>query len=44
MTTIWNASLYDKKHDFVSKFGGSLVDLLAPQKKGKYFRCRLWYR
>ncbi|MGE8000045.1 class I SAM-dependent methyltransferase [Lysinibacillus sp. NPDC093190] len=33
MTTIWNASLYDQKHDFVSKFGGSLVDLLAPQKK-----------
>jgi len=32
MTTIWNANLYDQKHDFVSKFGGSLVDLLAPQK------------
>lgn len=30
--TIWNANLYDQKHDFVSKFGGSLVDLLAPQK------------
>ncbi|KOS63541.1 class I SAM-dependent methyltransferase [Lysinibacillus agricola] len=33
MTTIWNANLYDQKHDFVSKFGGSLVDLLTPQKK-----------
>ncbi|MFJ3388014.1 class I SAM-dependent methyltransferase [Lysinibacillus sp. NPDC086135] len=31
MTTIWNANLYDQKHGFVSKFGGSLVDLLAPQ-------------
>ncbi|MFJ8263576.1 class I SAM-dependent methyltransferase [Rummeliibacillus sp. NPDC094406] len=29
----WNAVLYDKKHDFVSKFGGSLVELLAPQKE-----------
>lgn len=33
MTTKWNANLYDQKHDFVSKFGRSLVDLLAPQKK-----------
>lgn len=32
MTTKWNANLYDQKHDFVSKLGGSLVDLLAPQK------------
>ncbi|MFJ8459384.1 methyltransferase domain-containing protein [Lysinibacillus xylanilyticus] len=32
MTTTWNANLYDQKHDFVSKFGGSLVDLLAPQE------------
>lgn len=32
MTTKWNANLYDQKHGFVSKFGGSLVDLLAPQK------------
>lgn len=32
MTPKWNAHLYDQKHDFVSKFGGSLVDLLAPQK------------
>ncbi|MFJ7916340.1 MULTISPECIES: class I SAM-dependent methyltransferase [unclassified Lysinibacillus] len=31
MTTKWSANLYDQKHDFVSKFGGSLVDLLAPQ-------------
>lgn len=28
----WNAGLYDQKHNFVSKFGGSLVELLAPQK------------
>lgn len=28
----WNAVLYDQKHNFVSKFGGSLVELLAPQK------------
>ena len=33
MTTKWNASLYDQKHDFVSKFGANLVDLLAPQKQ-----------
>jgi|GEM_PF-5692899 len=32
MTTKWNANLYDQKHDFVSKFGENLVDLLAPQK------------
>lgn len=32
MKTTWNASLYDQKHDFVSKFGESLVDLLAPQE------------
>lgn len=31
MTTQWNASLYDQKHDFVSKFGANLVDVLAPQ-------------
>lgn len=30
--TKWNAHLYDEKHDFVSKLGTSLVDLLAPQK------------
>lgn len=33
MTTKWNATLYDQKHDFVSKFGESLVNLLAPQKQ-----------
>lgn len=33
MTTKWNASLYDQKHDFVSKFGANLVDVLAPQKQ-----------
>lgn len=32
MKTIWNASLYDQKHDFVSKFGGSLVEVLAPKE------------
>lgn len=32
MKTTWNASLYDQKHDFVSKFGGSLVDVLAPKE------------
>ncbi|MFJ8089837.1 methyltransferase domain-containing protein [Lysinibacillus sp. NPDC095746] len=32
ITTKWNANLYDQKHDFVPKFGRSLVDLLAPQK------------
>lgn len=31
--TKWNAHLYDEKHDFVSKLGTGLVDLLAPQKK-----------
>lgn len=30
--TKWNAHLYDEKHDFVSKLGTSLVNLLAPQK------------
>ena len=28
----WNASMYDGNHQFVSKYGKSLVDLLAPQK------------
>jgi trans-aconitate methyltransferase len=28
----WNASLYDRKHSFVSYFGSELIDLLAPQK------------
>jgi trans-aconitate methyltransferase len=28
----WNTELYDAKHGFVSKFGESLIDLLAPQQ------------
>ncbi|MEK4425108.1 methyltransferase domain-containing protein [Solibacillus sp. FSL K6-1523] len=32
MKTKWNAHLYDQKHDFVSKFGESLVEVLAPQE------------
>lgn len=28
----WNASLYDDKHSFVSKYGNSLVELLAPKE------------
>lgn len=28
---IWNAQLYDGKHQFVSKFGEDVVDLLAPK-------------
>jgi hypothetical protein len=36
MTTKWNANLCDQKHDFVLKFGGSLVDLLTPQKMKKF--------
>jgi ubiquinone/menaquinone biosynthesis C-methylase UbiE len=28
----WNASMYDGSHQFVSKYGESLVDLLDPQK------------
>lgn len=31
----WNASLYDSKHSFVSKFGNDLVDLLSPKKGEK---------
>ncbi|MEG0472868.1 MAG: methyltransferase type 11, partial [Solibacillus sp.] len=31
MKSKWNANLYDQKHDFVSKFGESLVEVLAPQ-------------
>lgn len=30
----WDANLYDNKHSFVSKYGNSLVELLAP-KEGK---------
>ena len=28
----WDANFYDSKHSFVSKFGDSLVELLAPKK------------
>ena len=28
----WNASLYDDKYGFVSKYGEDLIGLLAPQK------------
>lgn len=28
----WNTSLYDVKHDFVSKYGADLIELLAPQE------------
>ncbi|MDL4841110.1 class I SAM-dependent methyltransferase [Aquibacillus rhizosphaerae] len=28
----WNAHLYDEKHEFVSRFGKDLIDLLAPMK------------
>ena len=31
-STTWNASLYDQKHDFVSKFGESLVEVLTPKE------------
>lgn len=31
----WNAHLYDDKHAFVSKYGNSLVELLAPQRGEK---------
>ncbi|MEY2194097.1 trans-aconitate 2-methyltransferase [Neobacillus sp. BF23-41] len=31
----WNANLYDKKHSFVSQFGGDLVQLLEPQSGEK---------
>lgn len=30
--TNWNATLYDSKHKFVSKFGENLVSILNPQK------------
>lgn len=29
--TQWNAELYDNKHGFVSNFGGSLIEVLAPK-------------
>ncbi len=28
----WNANLYDESHSFVSKYGNSLIKLLAPLK------------
>ncbi|CAN5704816.1 class I SAM-dependent methyltransferase [soil metagenome] len=28
----WNANLYDQKHDFVSKYGEDVINLLAPKK------------
>ena len=31
----WNANLYDKQHSFVSKYGESLIELLAPEQ-GEY--------
>ncbi|WP_315906539.1 class I SAM-dependent methyltransferase [Priestia koreensis] len=31
-TDRWNASLYDEKHSFVSRYGGDIVDLLDPQQ------------
>jgi len=31
----WNANLYDSKHSFVSMYGESLIELLAPQKGEK---------
>lgn len=29
---IWDANLYDHKHSFVSKYGSSLIELLAPKQ------------
>lgn len=40
----WNPVLYDEQHSFVSKFGSSLIDYLAPKKGGKHSRCWLWFR
>jgi len=31
-TMKWNTDLYDNKHDFVSKYGEDLIELLNPQK------------
>lgn len=31
----WNANLYDSKHSFVSMYGESLIELLAPQRGEK---------
>ncbi len=27
----WNSNLYDQKHDFVSKYGEEVIQLLAPK-------------
>ncbi|MFD1350833.1 class I SAM-dependent methyltransferase [Oceanobacillus caeni] len=32
---IWDADLYDKKHSFVSEYGNSLIELLAPKRGEK---------
>ncbi|HZG69908.1 MAG TPA: methyltransferase domain-containing protein [Chondromyces sp.] len=32
---IWDANLYDRKHSFVSEYGNSLVELLAPKQGEK---------
>lgn len=31
----WNANLYDQNHSFVSKYGNSLIELLAPKQGEK---------
>ncbi len=31
-TDQWNANLYDENHSFVSKYGNSLIELLAPRE------------
>src|SRR5512145_928929 len=31
MTNAWNANLYDTKHHYVTDYGASLINLLAPQ-------------
>ncbi|MEH7116989.1 methyltransferase domain-containing protein [Neobacillus vireti] len=32
ISNTWNANLYDSKHSFVSMYGESLIELLAPKK------------
>lgn len=32
MSNIWNSSLYDSKHDFVSEYGLDLINVLKPNK------------
>ncbi|WP_332651162.1 hypothetical protein [Lysinibacillus sp. 54212] len=27
----WNPALYDEKHDFISRFGASLLEVLSPK-------------